>query len=116
MKIVADSSPLIGFAILGQFDEARNKFKDNAEAFRELRDLGYNAAKYGITFVTTSRRSIRHIEVQSTASSTLDSIFGKEYLAMYKTRIEALLRRFRTTGNKNGGTRLRAGASNHKIR
>ncbi len=69
--------------VLDEFDEARNKFKNNTEAFRELRDLGYNAAKYGIAFVTTSRRSIRHIEIQSTASSTLDSIFGKEYLTMY---------------------------------
>ncbi len=72
--------------VLDEFDEARNKFKNNAEAFRELRDLGYNAEKYGIAFVTTSRRSIRHIEVQSTASSTLDSIFGKEYLAMYNRK------------------------------
>lgn len=69
--------------VLDEFDEARNKFESNAEAFRELRNLGYDAAKYGIAFVTTSRRSIRDIEIQSRVSSSLDGIFGKEYLAMY---------------------------------
>ncbi|MCP4110706.1 MAG: hypothetical protein GY749_35140 [Desulfobacteraceae bacterium] len=69
--------------VIDEFDEARNKFKNNTEAFREMRQLGYDLEQYGIAFVTTSRRSIRHIEIQSTASSTLDSIFGKEYLAMY---------------------------------
>lgn len=69
--------------VLDEFDEARNKFKNNIEAFRKLRDLGYNAAKYGIAFVTTSRRSIKDIEIQSNVSSNLDGIFGKEYLTMY---------------------------------
>ncbi len=72
--------------VLDEFDEARNKFKNNTEAFRELRDLGYNAAKYGIAFVTTSRRSIKDIEIQSKVSSTLDGIFGKEYLTMYNEK------------------------------
>jgi len=72
--------------VLDEFDEARNKFKNDIVAFREMRDLGYNAAKYGIAFVTTSRRSIRDIEIQSKVSSTLDGIFGKEYLAMYKEK------------------------------
>lgn len=69
--------------VLDEFDEARNKFENNAEAFRELRNLGYDADQYGIAFVTTSRRSIRDIEIQSKVSSTLDGIFGKEYLRMY---------------------------------
>jgi len=69
--------------VLDEFDEARNKFENNTEAFKELRHLGYNAEQYGIAFVTTSRRSIREIEIQSNASSTLDGIFGKEYLGMY---------------------------------
>ena len=69
--------------VLDEFDEARNKFANNSEAFRELRNLGYNAAQYGVAFVTTSRRSIRDIEIQSNVSSTLDGIFGKEYLRMY---------------------------------
>ncbi len=69
--------------VLDEFDEARTKFRDNAEAFREMRHLGYDSRQYGIAFVTTSRRSIRDIEIQSKVSSTLDGIFGKEYLTMY---------------------------------
>ena len=69
--------------VLDEFDEARTKFHNDAVAFRELRNLGYDAEKYGIAFVTTSRRRIRDIEIQSKVSSTLDGIFGKEYLAMY---------------------------------
>lgn len=72
--------------MLDEFDEARNKFENNTEAFRKLRDLGYNAAKYGIAFVTTSRRSIKDIEIQSKVSSTLDGVFGKEYLTMYNEK------------------------------
>jgi len=72
--------------VLDEFDEARNKFENNTEAFRELRNLGYDAEQYGIAFVTTSRRSIRDIEIQSKVSSTLDGIFGKEYLGMYNEK------------------------------
>jgi len=69
--------------VLDEFDEARNKFENNAEAFRMMRHLGYDSEQYGIAFVTTSRRSIRDIEIQSKVSSTLDGIFSKEYLRMY---------------------------------
>lgn len=69
--------------VLDEFDEARNKFENNPEAFRQLRNLGYRPDDYGVAFVTTSRRSIREIEIQSKVSSTLDGIFGKEYVAMY---------------------------------
>jgi hypothetical protein len=72
--------------VLDDFDEARNTFEYNAEAFRELRNLGYNSAQYGIAFVTISRRSIREIEIQSKASSTFDGIFGKQYLTMYNEK------------------------------
>jgi len=72
--------------VLDEFDEARNKFENNTEAFREMRHLGYDAEQYGIAFVTTSRRSIRDIEIQSKVSSTLDGIFGKEYLTMYNEK------------------------------
>jgi len=72
--------------VLDEFDEARNKFKNNTEAFRELRDLGYNAAKYGIAFVTTSRRSIKDIELQSNTGSSFYNIFGNKYLAMYNKK------------------------------
>lgn len=70
--------------ILDEFDEARKKFENNTEAFRELRHLAYDASKFGIALVTTSRRSIREIEIQSKVSSTLDGLFSaKEYLGMY---------------------------------
>jgi hypothetical protein len=72
--------------VLDEFDEARNKFKNNAEAFKMMRELGYDSGQYGIAFVTTSRRSIRDIEIQSNVSSTLDGIFGKQYLAMYNEK------------------------------
>ena len=55
--------------ILDEFDEARNKFDNNPEAFREMRHLGYNSEEFGISFVTTSRRGIRDIEIQSKVSS-----------------------------------------------
>lgn len=71
--------------ILDEFDEARHKFKNNMEAFKQLRDLGYDGDRYGVAFVTTSRRSIKEIETQSNCSSTLDGIFNKEYLKMYDT-------------------------------
>ncbi len=70
--------------VIDEFDEARNKFENNPEAFREMRHLGYDSEKYGVAFVTTSRRSIRDIEIQSKVSSTLDGIFGKEYLGTYE--------------------------------
>jgi hypothetical protein len=69
--------------VLDEFDEARHKLDNNPEAFRELRHLAYDAEQYGIAFVTTSRRSIRDIEIQSNVSSNLDGIFGKEYLTGY---------------------------------
>ena len=72
--------------ILDEFDEARNKFESNPSAFREIRHLGYDSEQYGIAFVTTSRRSIRDIEIQSKVSSTLDGIFGKEYLIGYNSK------------------------------
>lgn len=72
--------------VIDEFDEARNKFRNNTEAFRELRHLGYDAEHYGIAFVTTSRRSIRDIEIKSKVSSTLDGIFSKEYLSMYNDK------------------------------
>ncbi len=69
--------------VLDEFDEARKKFENNPEAFSVLRSLGYDPGRFGIAFVTTSRRSIRKIEIQSKVSSTLDGIFGKVYLGMY---------------------------------
>lgn len=68
--------------ILDEFDSARIIFKDNYAAFQELRELGYRGT-FKVTFVTTSRRSIKEIEIQCAANSVLDLIFKKEYLSMY---------------------------------
>lgn len=68
--------------ILDEFDKARDVFKDNYTAFQELRELGYRA-DFKVTFVTTSRRNIREIELTCSANSVLDLIFKKEYLSMY---------------------------------
>ena len=48
--------------ILDEFDSARSIFKNNFAAFQELRELGYRGS-FKVTFVTTSRRSIREIEI-----------------------------------------------------
>jgi hypothetical protein len=68
--------------VLDEFDSARIIFKDNYAAFQELRELGYRGT-FKVTFVTTSRRSIKEIEIQCAANSVLDLIFKKEYLSMY---------------------------------
>lgn len=71
--------------VLDEFDSARIIFKDNYAAFQELRELGYRGT-FKVTFVTTSRRSIKEIEIQCAANSVLDLIFKKEYLSMYSER------------------------------
>lgn len=68
--------------ILDEFDHARNIFKENFAAFQELRELGYRG-NFKVTFITTSRRSIKEIEVKCAANSVLDLIFKKVYLSMY---------------------------------
>lgn len=73
--------------ILDEFDEARSIFHSNSEAFKMLRELAYDGEKYGVAFVTTSRRSIKEIEVKSDcSSSTFNLIFAKEYLKMYDSQ------------------------------
>lgn len=68
--------------ILDEFDHARNLFKGDVSGFQGLRELSYQP-EWRVTFVTTSRRSIREIEVQTGAISTFDGIFHKHYLAMF---------------------------------
>jgi len=68
--------------ILDEFDHARFLFKGDISGFQGLRELSYRP-EWRVTFITTSRRTIREIELQSQAISTLDGIFHKYYLAMF---------------------------------
>jgi len=70
--------------ILDEFDHARHLFKDDIVGFQRLRDLADNP-EWRVNFVTTSRRRIRDIELQTQAISTLDGIFHKHYLAMFNS-------------------------------
>lgn len=68
--------------ILDEFDHARHLFKDNVSGFQGLRELSYRP-EWRVTFVTTSRRSIQDIELQTRAISTLEGIFQNHYLGMF---------------------------------
>lgn len=68
--------------ILDEFDHARFLFKDDTSGFQGLRELSYRP-EWRVTFITTSRRSIRDIEIQTRAISTFDGIFHKHYLSMF---------------------------------
>lgn len=68
--------------ILDEFDHARHLFKGDIPGFQGLRELSYRP-EWRVTFVTTSRRSLHDIELQTKAISTLDLIFHKHYLAMF---------------------------------
>ncbi|RKY44739.1 MAG: ATP-binding protein [Candidatus Omnitrophota bacterium] len=68
--------------ILDEFDHARHLFKGNIVGFQRLRDLADNP-EWRVNFITTSRRSIRDIEMQTQAISTFDGTFHKHYLAMF---------------------------------
>lgn len=62
-------------AVLDEFDAARKVFR-RAAPFQFLRALAYEG-KYGVTLITTSRRSLADIVVKSTAEeSTFPGIFG----------------------------------------
>ncbi len=69
--------------ILDEFDHARFLFKDDTSGFQGLRELSYRP-EWRVTFITTSRRSIRDIEIQTRAISTFDGIFHKHYLSMFE--------------------------------
>lgn len=68
--------------VLDEFDHARILFKGDISGFQGLRELSYRP-EWRVTFITTSRRTIREIELQSQAISTLDGIFHKHYLVMF---------------------------------
>lgn len=69
--------------VLDEFDHARLLFKGDISGFQGLRELSYRP-EWRVTFVVTSRRSIRDIELQTQAISTLDGIFHKHYLSMFE--------------------------------
>lgn len=68
--------------ILDEFDHARILFKNDISGFQGLRELSYRP-EWRVNFITTSRRTIRNIEMQTDAISTLDGIFHKHYLSMF---------------------------------
>ncbi len=70
--------------ILDEFDHARHIFRDNISSFQGLRELSYRP-EWRISYIVTSRRTIRDIELQTQAISTLDGIFHKYYLGMFDT-------------------------------
>jgi hypothetical protein len=69
------------FFVLDEFDYVRKVFKDDPNAFQALRDLAYR--DFGVNYLITSRRTIREIEVQSTAISTFDGIISKHYVSLF---------------------------------
>ena len=84
--------------ILDEFDHARNLFKGNISGFQGLRELSYRP-EWRVTFITTSRRSIREIEIQTGIISTFDGIFHKHYLAMFnEDDLEDYFLRFSSIG------------------
>lgn len=68
--------------ILDEFDHARYLFRGDISGFQGLRELSYRP-EWRVTFVTTSRRTLRDIELQTKAISTFDLIFHKHYLGMF---------------------------------
>ncbi|MGB9774602.1 MAG: Swt1 family HEPN domain-containing protein [Bacteroidota bacterium] len=68
--------------ILDEFDNARYLFKGDVSGFQGLRELSYRP-EWRVTFVTTSRRSLQSIELQTGAISTLEGIFQSHYLGMF---------------------------------
>ena len=84
--------------ILDEFDNARKIFRGDISGFQKLRELSYRP-EWRVTFVTTSRRSIREIELQTQAISTFDGIFHKHYLAMFCYKdIEEYFKKFSSIG------------------
>jgi len=70
--------------ILDEFDHARYLFQRDISAFQGLRELSYRP-EWRVSYVVTSRRTIRDIELQTQAISTFDGIFHKHYLGMFNT-------------------------------
>lgn len=68
--------------VLDEFDHARYLFKGDISGFQGLRELSYRP-EWRVTFITTSRRSLQSIELQTRAISTLEGIFQNYYLGMF---------------------------------
>lgn len=68
--------------ILDEFDNARHLFHGDISGFQGLRELSYRP-EWRVTYITTSRCTIRDIELQTQAISTFDGIFHKHYLSMF---------------------------------
>ncbi|MBF0606270.1 MAG: Swt1 family HEPN domain-containing protein [Candidatus Magnetobacterium sp. LHC-1] len=84
--------------VLDEFDHARKLFKDNISAFQALRELSYNP-EWRVTFITTSRRTIRNIELQTGAISNFDLTLHKLYLGMFdESDIEEYFARISSIG------------------
>lgn len=72
--------------ILDEFDHARYLFKGDISGFQGLRELSYRP-EWRVTFITTSRRSLQSIELQTRAISTLEGIFKIIILACLMTML-----------------------------
>lgn len=68
--------------ILDEFDNARNLFHEDFNGFQGLRELSYNP-QWRVTFITTSRRTVYDIEMQSKGMSTLAGVFHTHHLSMF---------------------------------
>lgn len=68
--------------ILDEFDHARHLFKGDVSGFQGLRELSYRP-EWRVSLITTSRRSLQSIELQTKAISTLEGIFQNCYLGMF---------------------------------
>ncbi|WP_220206956.1 Swt1 family HEPN domain-containing protein [Reticulibacter mediterranei] len=66
--------------ILEEFDYARVLFAKDEQGFESLRQLSQEC---GVNYITLSRRTVKHIELQTMAGSTLDSIFAKHYVTPF---------------------------------
>ncbi|GER86082.1 hypothetical protein KDW_02440 [Dictyobacter vulcani] len=84
--------------VLDEFDHARNLFRGHVTSFQGLRELSYRP-EWRVTFITISRRSIRDIETQTQAISTLDGIFDKLYLSTFNSEdLQEYVQRLTNTG------------------
>jgi hypothetical protein len=84
--------------ILDEFDHARHLFKGDISKFQGLRELSYRP-EWRVTFITTSRRSLRDIELQTKAGSPLDLIFYKHHLGMFnETDVQEYFGRLSSVG------------------
>ncbi len=84
--------------ILDEFDNARRLFKGDVSGFQGLRELSYRP-EWRVSFITTSRRSLQSIELQTKAISTLEGVFQHYYLGMFDdSTFEEYLARLSSVG------------------